>query len=184
MRQQVNILNVGMSPDLLVLAARALTLLADVLPSSCSTIVRHDGVPALCARLLSIEYIDLAEQCLQALEKLSNEHPQACLRSGALLAVRCQHDVSTTHPGLMPHCIHTPMDVCDDRRLAAHHPGRSQVLSFIDFFQTGVQRVAVATAANMCRGLSAEHLDALQSAVPILTGLLQYDVRWVLSAAA
>lgn len=66
------------------------------MPSSCLAIVRHEGVPALCARLLSIEYIDLAEQCLQALEKLSTEHPQACLRSGALLAVRTQCG-STTH---------------------------------------------------------------------------------------
>lgn len=62
------------------------------------------------------------------------------------------------------------------RRLCCRHAAASaQVLSFIDFFQTGVQRVAVATAANMCRGVSAEHLEALQSAVPILTGLLQYD---------
>jgi len=30
----------------------------------------------LCGRLLAIEYIDLAEQSLQALEKLSHEHPQ------------------------------------------------------------------------------------------------------------
>jgi hypothetical protein len=46
--------------------ARALAFLADVLPSSCSAIVRHGAVPAFCARLLTIEYIDLAEQSLQA----------------------------------------------------------------------------------------------------------------------
>jgi hypothetical protein len=45
----------------------------------------------------------------QALEKLSHEHPAACLRAGGLLAV----------------------------------------LSYLDFFATGVQRVAVATASNM-----------------------------------
>ncbi len=50
----------------MLLAARALTFLADVLPSSCSSIVRHGAVPAFCARLLTIEYIDLAEQSLQA----------------------------------------------------------------------------------------------------------------------
>jgi hypothetical protein len=33
-------------------------------------------VSVLCGRLLAIEYIDLAEQSLQALEKLSHEHPQ------------------------------------------------------------------------------------------------------------
>ena len=41
-----------------------------------SSIVRHGAVTVLCGRLLAIEYIDLAEQSLQALEKLSFEHPQ------------------------------------------------------------------------------------------------------------
>ncbi len=60
----------------MLLAARAITHLADVLPASCSSIVRHGAVTVLCGRLLAIEYIDLAEQSLQALEKLSYEHPQ------------------------------------------------------------------------------------------------------------
>ncbi len=64
------------NPDIMLLAARAITHLADVLPASCSSIVRHGAVSVLCGRLLAIEYIDLAEQSLQALEKLSHEHPQ------------------------------------------------------------------------------------------------------------
>jgi hypothetical protein len=74
---------------------------------------------------------------VQALEKLSHEHPQAVLRQGGLVAV----------------------------------------LSYLDFFQTGVQRVAVATAATMCRSLTTDNIDAVSSAVPILTNLLQYQVR-------
>ncbi len=62
---QVHLLNAEHSPDIMLLAARALTFLADVLPSSCSAIVRHGAVDAFCARLLTIEYIDLAEQSLQ-----------------------------------------------------------------------------------------------------------------------
>lgn len=49
-------------------------------------------------------------------------------------------------------------------------------LSYLDFFQTGVQRVAVATAANMCRSLTTENLEAVTSVVPILTNLLSYQV--------
>ncbi len=63
---QVHLLNSEHNADIMLLAARALTFLADVLPSSCSAIVRHGAVPAFCARLLTIEYIDLAEQSLQA----------------------------------------------------------------------------------------------------------------------
>ena len=62
---QVHLLNSEHNPDIMLLAARALTFLADVLPSSCSSIVRHGAVPAFCSRLLTIEYIDLAEQSLQ-----------------------------------------------------------------------------------------------------------------------
>lgn len=62
---QVSMLNAEHNPDIMLLAARALTFMADVMPSSCSAIIRCDAVPAFCARLLSIEYIDLAEQSLQ-----------------------------------------------------------------------------------------------------------------------
>ena len=54
------------------------------------------------------------------------------------------------------------------------------MLSFLDLFQTSVQRTSVATAANMCRGLSSENVDAVAAAVPILTNLLQYEVGHLL----
>lgn len=139
----INFLGQELNPDVMLLAARALTNLADVFPPACSYIIRHGAVSAFCARLLNIEYIDLAEQSLQALEKLSHEHPGSLLRAGALVAV----------------------------------------LSYVDFFQTGVQRVAVATAANICRGLSTEHVDAVSTTAPILIGLLSYaDAKIVDSA--
>lgn len=132
---QVQLLGMEYNPDIMLLAARALTFMADVLPASCSSIVRHGAVPAFCQRLLTIEYIDLAEQSLQALEKLSHEHPQALLQHGGLLAV----------------------------------------LSYLDFFPTGVQRTAVATAATMCTGLGPSHVSAVKDALPILCNLLQYQ---------
>ena len=58
-------LNKEHSPDIMLLAARSLTFMADAMPSSCSAIVRNGAVQAFCARLLTIEYIDLAEQSLQ-----------------------------------------------------------------------------------------------------------------------
>eukprot|EP00887_Chlorella_sp_A99_P008099 scaffold12.g8099.t1 len=130
----VNFLGYEHNPDLMLLAARALTFLADVSPPAASAIIRHGAVPAFCARLLSIEYIDLAEQSLQALEKLSHDHPGSLLRNGALVA-------------------------------------------------TGVQRVAVATAANICRGLTTDHEDAVATAAPILIGLLSYQDAKIVDSA-
>lgn len=134
----VNLLNAEHNPDIMLLAARAITFLADVLPSSCAAIVSYDAVQAFCARLLNIEYIDLAEQSLQALSKIAAEHPGACLQAGGLCAV----------------------------------------LSFLDFFPTGMQHVAVVTAANMASGASSQSMDQVKSAVPLLTNLLQHhDIK-------
>ncbi|XP_058750450.1 uncharacterized protein LOC131623458 isoform X2 [Vicia villosa] len=85
--------------------------------------------------------MDLAEQSLQALKNISQEHPTACLRAGALMAV----------------------------------------LSYLDFFSTGVQRVALSTAANMCKKLPSDAADFVMEAVPLLTNLLQYHDAKVIS---
>lgn len=58
----VGLLNHESNPDIMLLAARAITHLCDVLPSSCSAVVHYGAVPCFCARLLTIEYMDLAEQ--------------------------------------------------------------------------------------------------------------------------
>ncbi|KAG8057828.1 hypothetical protein GUJ93_ZPchr0002g24179 [Zizania palustris] len=134
----------GASPDVMLLAARALSNLVDVLPSSCSAVVHYGAIPCFCARLLTIEYMDLAEQSLQALKKISQEHPTACLRAGALMAV----------------------------------------LSYLDFFSTGVQRVALSTAANICRKLPSDASNFVMEAVPLLTNLLNHHDSKVLEHAS
>ena len=55
--------------------------------------------------------------------------------------------------------------------------GLMATLSYLDFFQTGVQRVAVATAALMCRAIPRDCHSTLSAAVPLLTPLLQNAVR-------
>ncbi|KAM7482746.1 hypothetical protein LguiB_007329 [Lonicera macranthoides] len=140
----VGLLNHESNPDIMLLAARALTHLCDVLPSSCAAVVHYGAVSCFVARLLTIEYMDLAEQSLQALKKISQEHPTACLRAGALMAV----------------------------------------LSYLDFFSTGVQRVALSTAANMCKKLPSDAADFVREAVPLLTNLLQYHDAKVLEHAS
>ncbi|CAK9179977.1 unnamed protein product [Ilex paraguariensis] len=140
----VGLLNHESNVDIMLLAARALTHLVDVLPSSCAAVVHYGAVSCFVARLLTIEYMDLAEQSLQALKKISQEHPTACLRAGALMAV----------------------------------------LSYLDFFSTGVQRVALSTAANMCKKLPSDAADFVMEAVPLLTNLLQYHDAKVLEHAS
>ncbi|KAL8484061.1 hypothetical protein ACS0TY_026673 [Phlomoides rotata] len=132
------------NPDIMLLAIRAITYLCDVSPRSTGFLARHDAVPTLCQRLLAIEYLDVAEQCLQALEKISREQPLACLQSGAIMAS----------------------------------------LSFIDFFSTSVQRVALSTVVNICKKLSSESPALFMEAVPILCNLLQYEDRQLVESVA
>lgn len=60
----VGLLNHESNPDIMLLAARALTHLCDVLPSSCAAVVHYGAVSCFVARLLTIEYMDLAEQVM------------------------------------------------------------------------------------------------------------------------
>ncbi|KAI5054672.1 hypothetical protein GOP47_0029817 [Adiantum capillus-veneris] len=129
----VKILN-NDNPELMLLAARALTQLCEMIPISCNALVNQGAVPYFCGILQSIQYIDVAEQSLQGLFKISREHPGPCLRAGGLTAV----------------------------------------LSNFDFYSTGVQRVAVSTAANMCKRMPPDAFNYVSDALPILTNLLEY----------
>ncbi|PSS23680.1 E3 ubiquitin-protein like [Actinidia chinensis var. chinensis] len=132
------------NPDIMLFSIRAITYLCDVHSRSAGFLVRHDAVPALCQRLMAIEYLDVAEQCLQALEKISREQPLVCLQSGAIMAV----------------------------------------LTYIDFFSTSVQRVALSTVANVCKKLPSECPSPFMEAVPTLCNLLQYEDRQLVETVA
>ncbi|GJQ15813.1 hypothetical protein GpartN1_g7604.t1 [Galdieria partita] len=131
----VTLLEESQCPDTMLLAARALSHMMEVLPHSASAITHHGAPSVLCNTLLSIEYIDLAEQALTALEKMSREFPGPVLRSGGLLAV----------------------------------------LSYIDFFSTGVQRTAASTAANLCRSVTVDSFSKIEEALPSLYQLLSFE---------
>ncbi|AQK67594.1 Putative hect E3 ubiquitin ligase [Zea mays] len=58
------------------------------------------------------------------------------------------------------------------------------VLSYLDFFSTGVQRVALSTAANICRKLPSDASEFVMEAVPLLTNLLNHHDSKVLEHAS
>ncbi|GKA40026.1 E3 ubiquitin protein ligase UPL3, partial [Tanacetum coccineum] len=84
----VGLLNHESNPDIMMLAARALTHLCDVLPSSCAAVV-HYGV-----------YYGVSS-CF-ALKKISQEHLTACLRAGALMVVLSYIDFFSTGAQKLP----------------------------------------------------------------------------------
>lgn len=54
----------GGDVEQMLLASRCLANLMEALPGSAHTVVHHGAVPVLCAKLLEINFIDLAEQSL------------------------------------------------------------------------------------------------------------------------
>ncbi|PMD27705.1 hypothetical protein NA56DRAFT_653552 [Hyaloscypha hepaticicola] len=74
------------NPDMMLLACRCLANLMEALPASTANVVYGGAVPILCAKLLEIHFIDLAEQALSTLEKISVEYPASIVREGGLSA--------------------------------------------------------------------------------------------------
>ncbi|KAH9907416.1 hypothetical protein F4778DRAFT_721830 [Xylariomycetidae sp. FL2044] len=74
------------SPEVMLLACRCLANLMEALPASAANVVYGGAVPVLCQKLLEISFIDLAEQALSTLEKISVEYPSSIVREGGLTA--------------------------------------------------------------------------------------------------
>ncbi|KAK0202726.1 hypothetical protein DFS33DRAFT_1488831 [Desarmillaria ectypa] len=70
-----------------VLACRCLANLMEALPGVAHTVVYHGAIPVLCSKLIEISYIDLAEQTLSTMEKISEEFPSSIVREGGLAAL-------------------------------------------------------------------------------------------------
>lgn len=136
------------NPEMMLLACRGIANMMEALPASTANVVYGGAVPVLCAKLLEIHYIDLAEQALsvriywspcrcqltylQTLEKISVEYPASIVREGGLTAC----------------------------------------LTYLDFFATSTQRSAVTTAANCCRNIPEDSFPVVKEVMPILLNVL------------
>lgn len=139
----VNLLRTGTNVEVKIYAARALTHMMEALPSSSSAIALNGAAGPLCQNLLSIEYIDLAEQSLSALHKLSVDYPQQIVSAN----------------------------------------GFEAVLSFIDFFSIGVQRMAAATACNLCRQPRGDAMEMISHVLPTMMRLMSSDDQRIRESA-
>ena len=83
----VELLNYEHNPDIMLLATRAMCYMVEAIPRSAKLVVREGAVPLFCARLLFIQYIDVAEQTLQILGKLAKDQAAAVLEAGGLVAI-------------------------------------------------------------------------------------------------
>lgn len=87
----------GPNPELMLLSCRCLSNLIEAHPSSILHVLSHGAVQVLVGKLMEVEYIDLAEQVLSVLEKISQEYPVAILRANGLFAVLQYIDFFSMH---------------------------------------------------------------------------------------
>ncbi|BFZ59598.1 Ubiquitin fusion degradation protein 4 [Saitoella coloradoensis] len=85
------------NPEMMLLACRCLANMMEALPGSVNNVVYGGAVPVLCQKLLEIQYIDLAEQSLTTLEKISVEYPTSIVREGGLTACLTYLDFFATN---------------------------------------------------------------------------------------
>ncbi|KAI8973176.1 hypothetical protein BDF20DRAFT_630803 [Mycotypha africana] len=88
---------VGGNPEVMLLACRCISNLIEAMPTSVTSIASHGAVHVLCQKLKSIQYIDLAEQALFALEKISVQLPRAVVHEGGLTATLMYFDFFNIH---------------------------------------------------------------------------------------
>ena len=74
------------NPEIMLYACRCLANLMEALRGSVANVVYGKAVPVLCQKLLDIQFIDLAEQALSTLSKISVDFPASVVREGGLTA--------------------------------------------------------------------------------------------------
>ncbi|KAI9315172.1 hypothetical protein BX666DRAFT_2019860 [Dichotomocladium elegans] len=87
----------GANPELALLACRCISNLLDAMPTAVNSVVYHGAIGILCQKLKSIEYIDLAEQALYALEKVASHMPRPVVQEGGLSAALMYFDFFSIH---------------------------------------------------------------------------------------
>ena len=74
------------NPEVMLLACRCIANLMEALQGAVANVVYGGAVPVLCQKLLDIQYIDVAEQALSTLSRVSVDFPASIVREGGLTA--------------------------------------------------------------------------------------------------
>jgi len=71
----------------MLLCCRCLFNVVDILPPTTRIITAAGGLPVLCANLLNVAYIDVAELAVTIIERISEDQPLQVLKAGGLQAI-------------------------------------------------------------------------------------------------
>ena len=98
------------NPEIMLVACRCLANMMEALPASTGSLVYNGAVPVLVSKLLEISFMDLAEQALLTLEKISAEFPSSIVREGGLAA--CLQFLDFFHTSTQRTAVTTAANCC------------------------------------------------------------------------
>eukprot|EP00397_Hematodinium_sp_SG-2012_P000972 GEMP01000973.1.p1 GENE.GEMP01000973.1~~GEMP01000973.1.p1 ORF type:complete len:1607 (+),score=348.82 GEMP01000973.1:74-4822(+) len=71
----------------MVLCCRCIHSVIDILPQISGVVIAAGALPVLCSKLLNIEFIDVAELCVQILDLITEDQPLPVLKAGGFSAI-------------------------------------------------------------------------------------------------
>ncbi|KAL4167912.1 hypothetical protein KRP22_011320 [Phytophthora ramorum] len=148
----VTLIRAPSSMDVLLLAARALSTILELYPSTgIQKATAEHVIPSLCEKLLEIEYMDVAELALQILEKI------VCKAEPAL---------ASTVTSVAQLCAQYRMEVIQENGIVA-------LLQFVDFFPLEIQRRAARIVCQLCTDFPLSMEGKMRQGLPYITNLLR-----------
>uniref|UniRef100_A0AAV1T9I8 HECT-type E3 ubiquitin transferase n=1 Tax=Peronospora matthiolae TaxID=2874970 RepID=A0AAV1T9I8_9STRA len=171
----VTLLRHSLSTDVLLLAARALSMTLELFPSAAIPLAASEHViGALCAKLVEIQYIDVAELALQMLEVM------VCKAETALHSANSSTSrflmvpvLSSTAPAPAAAPAHVAKLCAQYRLQVIEENGFVAVLQFIDFFPLEIQRRAARIVSQLATDFPLAMETQLRHGLPFLTNLLR-----------
>ncbi|CAI5733495.1 unnamed protein product [Hyaloperonospora brassicae] len=165
----VALLRQSPSMDVLLLAARALSMALELFPSAAIPLAASEHViGALCAKLVAIEYIDVAELALQMLETIvcKAETALRAASSSRLVMIPVLSSASAAPAHVAKLCAQYRLQVIQENGFVA-------VLQFIDFFPLEIQRRAARIVSQLATDFPLSMKTQLRHGLPFLTNLLR-----------
>eukprot|EP00300_Choanocystis_sp_HF-7_P009738 c16608_g1_i1.p1 GENE.c16608_g1_i1~~c16608_g1_i1.p1 ORF type:complete len:1572 (+),score=317.42 c16608_g1_i1:1741-6456(+) len=170
------------SADVELLAVRALSNLMEAMPPACGVVANSGAPQHLCAKLLSIEFIDLAEESLRAIEKLSVEHSRQLFECNAMMAVLAYFDFFGT--AIQRSALQTVANMCGHARqsnLGAITDSISQLAGFLSYGDPKLIELASISFERLANAFKSNENDVLEQVLPAqavrsLVGLLRSPV--------
>ncbi|XP_044364636.1 E3 ubiquitin-protein ligase UPL4 [Triticum aestivum] len=166
--------------DLPVFAARAIAEAVDILPQWAPTFAQHGAIEALRDRLLAAENIELAEECLRALDKISEECPDQCLRLGVAAAALHLFDfLSASKQKVALKIVAELVQECDDADVPKAMEAAPALCNLLQSADNSILESALSCLGMLAADAhgKAEHMDRLCESKVIDTamGLLDED---------